>query len=106
MSRVLIVDPGHRRRDPWLRHHSPSEELAKQGMATSAGSLIKAGAQPVYGDMKERASLALACQGIESVITTANSAMRGGEDSVDTVDRAGNRKLEEIVRRQIAGGAA
>ena len=36
-----------------VRHNSPSEELAKQGLATSSQTLIDAGAQPVYGDLKE-----------------------------------------------------
>ena len=76
-----------------VRHNSPSEELAKQGMATSARSLIEAGVQPVYGDLKDRASLDPACDGIDTVITTANSALRGGEDTVETVDLQGNRNL-------------
>jgi uncharacterized protein YbjT (DUF2867 family) len=81
-----------------LRHNSPAEEMATQGMATSPQSLIDAGAQPIYGDLKDRASLYAACEGIETVITTANSAMRGGEDNVDTVDRQGNRNLIEAAR--------
>lgn len=81
-----------------LRHNSPAEGMAVQGMATSARSLIDAGARPVYGDLKDRASLDGALDGIETVITTANSAMRGGEDTVDTVDRQGNRNLIEAAR--------
>jgi uncharacterized protein YbjT (DUF2867 family) len=84
-----------------VRHNSPSEELAKQGLATLAQSLIDAGAQPVYGDLKDRASLDAACQGVETVLTTANSALRGGEDNVETVDRKGNRSL--IDAAQAAG---
>jgi len=81
-----------------VRHNSPAEQMALQGMATSPRSLIDAGAKPVHGDLKERASLDPACDGIETLITTANSAMRGGEDTVDTVDRQGNRNLIEAVR--------
>ena len=81
-----------------LRHNSPAEAMAGQGMATSPQSLIDAGAQPVYGDLKDRDSLDRACRGVETVITTANSAMRGGEDTVDTVDRQGNRNLIEAAR--------
>jgi uncharacterized protein YbjT (DUF2867 family) len=76
-----------------VRHDSPSQELARQGLATPAQSLIDAGAQPVYGDLKDRASLDAACLGIETVLTTANSALRGGEDNVETVDLKGNRSL-------------
>jgi NADH dehydrogenase len=81
-----------------VRQDSPAEAMAAQGMATSARSLIDAGARPVYGDLKDRASLDAACDGIETVITTANSAMRGGEDTVDRVDRQGNRNLIEAAR--------
>jgi uncharacterized protein YbjT (DUF2867 family) len=81
-----------------VRHNSPSEELARQGMATPAQALIDAGAQPVYGDLKNRASLDAACQGIEIVLTTANSARRGGEDNVQTVDLEGNRSLIDAAR--------
>jgi NADH dehydrogenase len=81
-----------------VRRNSPSEELAKQGMATSAHSLIEAGAQPVYGDLKDRASLDPACDGIETVITTANSVLRGGEDNIQTVDLQGNRNLVDAAR--------
>jgi uncharacterized protein YbjT (DUF2867 family) len=81
-----------------VRHNSPAEQMALQGMATSAHALIDAGAKPVYGDLKDRASLDRACDGIETVITTANSAMRGGEDTVNTVDRQGNRNLIEAAR--------
>lgn len=84
-----------------VRHNSPSQELAKQGLATPAPSLIDAGAQPVYGDLKDRASLDAACQGIETVITTANSALRGGQDNVETVDLKGNRSLIDAAK---AGG--
>lgn len=78
-----------------LRKNSPSEELAKQGMATSAGSLIAAGARPVYGDLKDPASLAPAVAGVKTVITTANTAIRGGDDNPETVDLNGTNALIE-----------
>src|SRR5512136_899883 len=81
-----------------VRTNSPAEQMALQRMATSPGMLIEAGAQPVYADLKERASLNAACDGIETVITTANSAMRSGEDNVETVDRQGNRNLIEAAK--------
>jgi uncharacterized protein YbjT (DUF2867 family) len=55
--------------------------------------LADAGAQVVLGDLKQRCSLDAACQGADTVITTANSAARGGEDNVQTVDLQGNRNL-------------
>lgn len=76
-----------------VRENSPSEQMAPQGMATSAQSLIDAGAEPVTGDLKNEASIRRAVAGAHTVITTANSAMRGGEDNVQNVDRDGNRRL-------------
>jgi uncharacterized protein YbjT (DUF2867 family) len=81
-----------------VRHNSPAEVMAAQGMATSPRSLIEDGAEPVYGDLKDPTSIAKACEGVEIVITTANSAMRGGEDNVDSVDRKGNRNLIEAAK--------
>jgi uncharacterized protein YbjT (DUF2867 family) len=52
-----------------------------------------AGAHAVTGDLKDRASLDAACRGVTTVITTANSARRGGADNVESVDLAGNRAL-------------
>ena len=44
------------------------------------------GAEIVTGDLKDPASLDAACQGATTVITTANSAQRGGADTVASVD--------------------
>jgi uncharacterized protein YbjT (DUF2867 family) len=81
-----------------VRHNSPSEQLAKEGRATSAEELIEAGAEPVYGDLRDRASLDAALGGIETVITTANSVGRGGEDNPQSVDLEGNGNLIEAAR--------
>jgi uncharacterized protein YbjT (DUF2867 family) len=61
--------------------------------APDAKVMTDLGAEPAVGDLKDRASLDAACQGIETVITTANSAKRGGEDNPETVDDKGNRQL-------------
>jgi NADH dehydrogenase len=81
-----------------LRHSSPAEGMAAEGLATAPSSLIRAGAEAVYGDLKELASLETACDGVDTVITTANSAMRGGDDTVDSVDLNGNRSLIEAAK--------
>src|SRR3712207_6813787 len=57
--------------------------------------LVEAGAQPVFGDLKDRSSLDPAVEGIDTVVTTANSASRGGDDTVQSVDLEGNRNLVE-----------
>jgi uncharacterized protein YbjT (DUF2867 family) len=63
---------------------------------TGERALTEAGARTARGDLKDAASLARACDGISTLITTANSAARGGEDNVDTVDLEGNRNLIEV----------
>jgi len=80
------------------RSNSVSAQLAREGRATSAESLIEAGAQPVYGDLRDRASLDAVVEGVETVISTANSAGRGGEDNPQSVDLDGNRNLIEAAR--------
>jgi uncharacterized protein YbjT (DUF2867 family) len=44
-----------------------------------------AGAESVTGDLKDPASLEAACRGVNAVITTANSARRGGADNIESV---------------------
>jgi uncharacterized protein YbjT (DUF2867 family) len=70
--------------------------LVRQGSSYQA--LAGSGAEPAFGDLKDPGSLRAACQGIDTVITTANSALRGGADTVDTVDRQGNRNLIEAAK--------
>ena len=61
-------------------------------------SLIDAGAESMAGDLKEPASLAQACAGIQTVITTANSAERGGGDNPETVDWLGTKNLVDAAK--------
>ncbi len=60
--------------------------------------LQAAGAQIAIGDLKNRATLDAACAGVDVVITTANSALRGGVDTTQTVDTDGNRSLIDAAR--------
>lgn len=60
--------------------------------------LVQAGAQVVMGDLKDRASLDPACRGVDTVITTANSALRGGDDNVENVDLKGNHSLIDAAK--------
>lgn len=82
-----------------VRHNSPSTAMAAQGMATSAQTLIDASAQPVYADLKDRASLDDAVAGVDTVITTANSVLRSGEDTVEAVDLHGNLNLIDAAQQ-------
>lgn len=81
------------------RPDSMAETLAMQGMATSPRALEAAGARPVIGDLKDPDTLEAACQDVEVVITTANAVLRGGADTIETVDRVGNRNLIDAARR-------
>jgi NADH dehydrogenase len=60
--------------------------------------LQAAGAHVSIGDLKNRATLDAACAGVDVVITTANSALRGGADNTQTVDTEGNRSLIDAAR--------
>lgn len=55
--------------------------------------LVDLGAQPVFADLKEPATVRAACAGVDTVVTTANAVERGGSDTIDSVDRQGNRDL-------------
>jgi uncharacterized protein YbjT (DUF2867 family) len=68
-----------------VRRDSPSSRLVQQGLATSAESLIESGALPVHGDLRDRASLHAALEGVDTVISTANSPGRGGADNPQLV---------------------
>jgi uncharacterized protein YbjT (DUF2867 family) len=70
--------------------------LARPG--SNVKHLVEAGAEVALGDLKQPASLASACQGADIVITTATSASRGGDDTVQTVDLDGNRHLIEAAQ--------
>lgn len=60
--------------------------------------LRDAGAETVRGDLKDRESLDKTCEGVEVVITTANSIHRGGPDNIESVDRAGTRNLIDAAK--------
>lgn len=81
--------------------------LVRQEAAEGGGGplplLVGAGAQPARGDMKDRGSLERACAGVTTVITTANSALRGGDDNTQTVDLDGNRNLIDAARQAGVG---
>ena len=76
-----------------VRENSIATEMAQVGLGTPAETLIAAGAQPVYGDLKDRPTLDEACRGVTAVITTANSVLRGGEDTIENVDLKGTQNL-------------
>jgi uncharacterized protein YbjT (DUF2867 family) len=62
--------------------------------------LQEAGAEVVFGDLKEPASLGPALVGVTRVLSTANSAMRGGADNVQSIEIEGNRNLIDAARHE------
>ncbi|MGB8648594.1 MAG: SDR family oxidoreductase [Anaerolineae bacterium] len=60
--------------------------------------LALAGADIMMGDLKNPESLYMACSGVDTVITTANSVLRGGEDTIESVDLRGNQNLIDAAR--------
>ncbi|MBK5258400.1 MAG: SDR family oxidoreductase [Thermoanaerobaculia bacterium] len=63
------------------------------------GDASIAGVESVRGDLKDPSSLEKAMHGITTVITSATSAQRGGDDNVSSVDDAGNRSLIDAAKR-------
>jgi NADH dehydrogenase len=61
-------------------------------------AFIAAGAAKAFGDLKDPASLAEACRGVDTVITTASAGERGGDDTPESVDLEGNRDLIDAAR--------
>jgi uncharacterized protein YbjT (DUF2867 family) len=60
--------------------------------------LVALGAQPVIGDLKDRASLTAVLRGIDVVLTTASAGSRGGDDTPETVDLVGNQNLIDAAK--------
>jgi NADH dehydrogenase len=61
-------------------------------------AFVAAGAEAALGDLKDPASLAVACRGVDTVVTTASAGERGGDDTPRTVDLEGNRNLIDAAR--------
>ena len=64
------------------------------------GELERLGVELVEGDLKDAASLARACAGAQSVVSTASSTLsRQAGDSIESVDREGQLALVDAARR-------
>jgi NADH dehydrogenase len=64
-------------------------------------SLEKCGAEIVQGDLRDRASLKSACQGVTAVISTASSmpfSYQPGENDIQTVDTDGQMNLIDMAK--------
>jgi len=62
--------------------------------------LDKLGVELIEGDLKDPASLARACAGVQSVVSTASSTLsRQAGDSIESVDQEGQLSLVEAARK-------
>jgi uncharacterized protein YbjT (DUF2867 family) len=61
-------------------------------------SLVEAGAQPVTGDLRNRASLDVACKGIETIITTAAARVTEDEATTRSIELQGYYNLIDAAR--------
>ncbi len=67
-------------------------------------ALKSARAQVVYGDLKDEASIAAACEGVGTVVSTATSLLSRTEgDSIDSVDLRGQLNLVGAAERASVG---
>jgi NADH dehydrogenase len=67
--------------------------------AQKRAELERLGVEQVQGDLKDPASLARACAGVQAVISTASSTLtRQAGDSIETVDRRGQLSLVDAAR--------
>lgn len=90
--------------------HAVALELAKAGDRVRAltrrkdddakvAALRNAGVALVAGDLKDPASIASACRGVEVVVSTASSTLSNqAGDSIETVDRKGQLDLVDAAR--------
>jgi uncharacterized protein YbjT (DUF2867 family) len=69
---------------------SPVRALLRGGNHhDKAGALSNAGIEIVAGDLRDPATLAKACQGVETVVTTATSMPSAAEDGLRRIDHDG-----------------
>ena len=84
-----LTEAGHRVRALVRPTSDPARRAALQ----------RFGAELVEGDLKEPASIARACAGIDAVISTASATLsRQSGDSIETVDRDGQLTLVDAAR--------
>lgn len=84
-----------------------ARELLSKGVSVRAlcrptsgyGALQRMGAEIVFGDLREPASLEAACAGVDTLVTTANTARRSGDDTVDAVDLQGTQDLIDAAKK-------
>ena len=78
--------------------------VRSSSLPEKVAGLKAAGVETVLGDMKDPASLAAACAGVDTVISTASSTLSRAEgDDIETVDRQGQLNLVQAARKDGVG---
>ena len=79
----------------------PVTALVRDAASEKARALKQAGAKLVTGDLKDRASLEKALEGVDTVICTASSTLSRQEgDSLETVDGKGVQSLIDAAEKK------
>jgi uncharacterized protein YbjT (DUF2867 family) len=78
---------------------NPVRALVREGSAYE--ELQKAGAEIAFGDLKEPDTLRSACEGVKQVLSTATAVMRGGADTIDSVDIQGTSNLIDAAKAAV-----
>ena len=78
----------------------PFRALIRKDSAAEKVEVLKSlGAELVVGDLKDPASIAAACAGIDKIISTASCTLTGREgDSIETVDHQGELDLVKAAK--------
>lgn len=79
-----------------LEEQHPVRAMVRSAQA--AERLRGAGADVVMADVRRPDTLRSALRGMAAVVTTVNAASRGGDDTIESVDRDGNLALIEAAR--------
>jgi NADH dehydrogenase len=80
--------------------HQVRALIRRTSNAEKRAELEKLGVELVEGDLKDAASLARACAGVQAVVSTASSTLsRQDGDSIESVDQRGQLALVEAARQ-------
>lgn len=97
---ILIVGAsgrlGHVLADKLLAQGKPVRALART--PAKVEDLKRQGAEVMMGDLRDPASLARACQGVQQVVAAAHDLIGKGDNNPKTVDEAGHRSLIDAAR--------
>ena len=80
---------------------TPFRALVRNDSAAEKVDVLKSlGAELIVGDLKDPASLAAACEGVDKIISTASCTLTGREgDTIETVDHQGELDLVKAAKQ-------